>query len=166
MENPLWNCIKIRQMTKFFKRDCQKRVKNLTSEWNKKLQHFFPHASRSLLCKFRLCRCSFSVWRISFLKKGTPRDLFRWPSPRDPPLSGSGRKTTTLVHGTIEYFRGPTQTPCHQRAHQAVRICWRIEVENVPIQSLARYARTTDDGRTPRFDGLYVRTDNTLISVR
>ena len=23
---------------------------NLTSEWNQKLQHFFPHASRSLLC--------------------------------------------------------------------------------------------------------------------
>ena len=40
-----------------------------------KIQHFFQHASRSLL----------SIWfvavafrRRSFLKKGTPRDLFFW----------------------------------------------------------------------------------------
>ena len=28
----------------------QKPVQNLTSEWNQKQQHFFSHASRSLLC--------------------------------------------------------------------------------------------------------------------
>ena len=29
---------------------CQKRVKNLTLEWNQKKQYYIPHASRSLLC--------------------------------------------------------------------------------------------------------------------
>ena len=31
-------------------KDVKKTTKNLTSEWNKKKQHFFRHDSRSLLC--------------------------------------------------------------------------------------------------------------------
>ena len=40
--------LKFAKMTKSKKG--QKRVKNLTSEWNQKQQHFFPHVSGSLLC--------------------------------------------------------------------------------------------------------------------
>ena len=48
-----------------------------------------------------VCRCRLPVWRRSFLKKETPRDLF-WPSPGSV-LGRSGRKTTTLVRDH-EYF--------------------------------------------------------------
>ena len=48
-----------------------------------------------------VCRCSLPVSRRSFLKKGTPVTYFG-PA-LDPPLGGSGRKTTTLVRDH-EYF--------------------------------------------------------------
>ena len=47
------------------------RVKNLTTEWNQKQQHFITHAS--------VCCCSLPVWRRSFLKKGTPVTYFASP---------------------------------------------------------------------------------------
>ena len=50
------------------------RVKNLTTEWNKKQQHFITHASRSLLW-IRFVAVAFRSEEV-FLKKGTPRDLF------------------------------------------------------------------------------------------
>ena len=84
-----------------------------------------------------VCRCSLPVWRRSFLKKGTPGDLFG-PA-LDPPLGGSGQKTTTLVRDH-EYF---IPTKFHQNPSSG---SWE-EVENV--KSLQ-----TDDGRT---DG---RTDD------
>ena len=83
-------------------------------------------------------RCSLPVWRRSFLKKGTPRDLF-WPRPGSAP-GGSGRKTTTLVRDH-EYF---IPTKFHQNPSSGSG----EEVENV--KSLR-----TDDGR--RTDG---RTDD------
>ena len=46
------------------------RVKNFTTEWNEKQQHFITHASRSLLWIQFVC-WSLPVWRRSFLKKGT-----------------------------------------------------------------------------------------------
>ena len=82
-----------------------------------------------------VCRCSFPVWRRSFLKKGTPVTYF-CPA-LDPPLGGSGRKTTTLVRDH-EYFI-PT------KFHQNPLSSSGEEVENV--NSL----RTTDAGR--RTDG-------------
>ena len=82
-----------------------------------------------------VCRCSLPVWRRSFLKKGTPHDLF-WPA-LDPPLGGSGRKTTTLVRDH-EYF---IPTKFHQNPSSGSG----EEVENV--KSLRTDGRTTD-GRT------------------
>ena len=76
-----------------------------------------------------VCRCSLPVWRRSFLKKGTPCDLF-WPRP------GSGWKTTTLVRDH-EYFI-PT------KFHQNLSSGSEEEVENVKV-----YRRTAmTDGRT------------------
>ena len=80
-----------------------------------------------------VCHCSLPVWRRSFLKKGTPHDLF-CPA-LDPPLGGYGRKTTTLVRDH-EYF-------IHTKFHQNPSSGSGEEVENVKV-----YGRRTDDGRT------------------
>ena len=55
----------------------------------------------------------------------------------DPPLDGSGRKTTTLV-GDLEYF-------IHTKFHQNLSSGSGEEVENV--NSLTDDGRQTDDGR-------------------
>ena len=81
-----------------------------------------------------VCCCSLPVWRRSFLKKGTPSDLFL-PA-LDPPLDGSGRKTTTLVRD-LEYF-------IHTKFHQNPSSGSGEEVENV--NSLME-RRTTDGQR-------------------
>ena len=81
------------------------RVKNVTTEWNQKQQHFITHA------------------------------LDHCPA-LDPPLGGSGRKTTTLVRDH-EYFI-PT------KFHQNPSSSSGEEVENV--KSLRTDGRT-DDGR-------------------
>ena len=84
-----------------------------------------------------VCRCSLPVWRRSFLKKGTPLTYFG-PA-LDPPLGGSGRKTTTLVRDH-EYF---IPTNFHQNPSSGSG----EEVENV--KSLWTGGRTDDDdGRT------------------
>ena len=81
-----------------------------------------------------VCPCSLPVWRRSFLKKGTPVTYFG-PT-LDPPLGGSGRKTTTLVRDH-EYF---IPTKFHQNPFSG----FGEEVENV--KSLR--TTTTTDGRT------------------
>ena len=92
-----------------------------------------------------VCRCSLPVWRRSFLKKGTPMTYF-CPA-LDPPLGGSGRKTTTLVRDH-EYF---IPTKFHQNPSSGSR----EEVENVKVYGRQTTdGRRTDDGRT---DG---RTDD------
>ena len=88
-----------------------------------------------------VCHCSLPVWRRSFLKKGTPVTYFG-PA-LDPPLGGSGWKTTTLVRDH-EYFI-PT------KFHQNPSSGFGEEVENV--KSLRKMTTTTDgrmdDGRCP-----------------
>ena len=84
-----------------------------------------------------VCCCSLPVWRRSFLKKGTPVTYF-CPA-LDPPLDGSGRKTTTLVRD-LEYF-------IHTKFHQNPSSGFGEEVENV--NSLTDDGRRTTDGRTP-----------------
>ena len=88
-----------------------------------------------------VCRCSLPVWRRSFLKKGTPVTYFG-PA-LDPPLGGSGRKTTTLVrdHGffiPIKFHQNPSSGSGE-------------EVENVKSlrtpDDRRRTDRRTDDGR-------------------
>ena len=54
-----------------------------------------------IIAMHSVCRCSLRVWRRSLLKKGTPVTYFG-PT-LDPPLIGSGRKTTTLIRDH-EYF--------------------------------------------------------------
>ena len=98
-------------------------VKNLTTEWNQKQQHFITHASRSLLWIWFVA-VAFRSEEEVFLKKGNPppppwpiclvldlplgkygQNIFmqvRGPvtyfgPALDPPLDGSGQKTTTLV---------------------------------------------------------------------
>ena len=83
-----------------------------------------------------VCCCSLLVWRRSFLKKGTPVTYF-CPA-LDPPLEGSGRKTTTLVRD-LEYF-------IHTKFHQNPSSGSGEEIENV--NSLTDDGRTTDDGQT------------------
>ena len=80
-----------------------------------------------------VCRCSLPVWRRSFLKKDTPVTYF-CPA-LDPPLGGSGRKTTTLVRDH-EYF---IPTKFHQNPSSGSG----EEVENVKV-----YGRRRTDGRT------------------
>ena len=82
-----------------------------------------------------VCCCSLPVWRRSFLKKGTPVTYF-CPA-LDPPLDGSGRKTTTLVRD-LEYF-------IHTKFHQNPSSGSGEEVENV--NSLTDDGRRTTDGR-------------------
>ena len=82
-----------------------------------------------------VCRCSLLVWRISFLKKGTPVN-YCWPA-LDPPLGRSGRKTTTRVRDH-EYF---IPTKFHLNSSSG----FGEEVENVKVYG--RRTTTDDDGR-------------------
>ena len=84
-----------------------------------------------------VCRCSLPVWRRSFLKKGTPVTYFG-PT-LDPPLGGSGRKTTTHVRDH-EYFI-PT------KFHQNPSSGFGEEVENVKSLRTTTTDGRTDDGR-------------------
>ena len=106
---------------------------------------FFPHASRSLLCIRFVAVALWSEEEVS-IRRGPPVTYF-CPA-LDPPLEGSGRKTTTLVRDH-EYF---IPTKFHQNPSSGSG----EEVENVKV-----YGRTdgrTDDGRT---DGRRtVRYDN------
>ena len=94
-------------------------------DFGKNKQHFFPHVSRSLLC-IRFVAVAFRT-----------EEELSWRGPifapaLDPPLDGSGRKTTTLLRD-LEYF-------IHTKIHQNPSSGSGEEVENV--NSL------TDDGRT------------------
>ena len=55
-----------------------KRVKNLTSKWNKKWQHFFPNASRSLLC-IRFVAIAFQSEEKVLLRRGPPWPILALP---------------------------------------------------------------------------------------
>ena len=90
-------------------------------------QPIFPHVSRSLLCIRFVAVEEEDSWR-----RGPPVTYF-CPA-LDPPLGGSGRKTTTLVRDH-EYF---IPTKFHQNPSSGSG----EEVENVKVY------RRTDDGRT------------------
>ena len=55
------------------------RVKNLTTEWNQKQQHFITHASRSLLW-IRFVAVSFRSEEV-FWRRGTPPPVTHFASP-------------------------------------------------------------------------------------
>ena len=131
------NSIKIGKMTTKSKKKSKK-----TSKTRQKFDfRMEPKITTLLLICFRIiaihsvCCCSLPVWRRSFFKKGTPLTYF---GPiQDPPLGGSGRKTTTLVRD-LEYF-------IHTKFHQNPSSGSGEEVENV--KSLTDDGRQTTDGR-------------------
>ena len=88
---------------------------------------------------YSVCRCSLLVWRRSFLKKGTTRDLFL---PR--PGSAPGR----IWPKNNNTCKGPWVLHAYQVSSKSIKRFWR---RSRKCESL----RTTDDGRTT--DG---RTDD------
>ena len=120
----------------------QKRVKNLTSEWNQKQQHFFPHAFTSFLCIRFVAVAIRSEEEVC--QRQVPSVTYFCPA-LDPPLGGSGRKTTTLV-GDHEYFI-PT------KFHQNLSSGSGEEVENVKSSWTEAGRRTTDDDGRRTTDG-------------
>ena len=91
---------------------------------------------------YSVCPCSLPVWRRSFLKKGTPRDLF-WPRPGSTPERIWPKNNNTC--------KGPWVLHAH-KFHQNTSSGSGEEVENVKVNDARR---TTDDAR--RMDG---RTDD------
>ena len=111
------NCIKIRQNDQV-----QKDAKNSSKIW---LWNTTKHNNTSAYMLIdhcyalgSICRsgCRLLVWR-SFLKKGTPITIF-CPA-LNPPMGGSGRKTTTLVLSLVRDQKYFIPTTLHQ-SHQAV----------------------------------------------
>ena len=114
-----------------------------------------------------VCCCSLAVWRRSFLKKGTPVTYFG-PT-LDPPLGGSGRKTTTLVRD-LEYF-------IYTKFHQNLSSGSGEKVKNV---NCLTDDRRTDDGQSvitighwslwllcPKYWNLYMFLQrNALIDIK
>ena len=79
-----------------------------------------------------VCCCSLPVWRRSFLKKGTPRDLF-WPRPGSAPGGIWPKNNNTC--------KGPWVLHSYQVSSKSIKRFWR---RSRKCESL----RTTDDGRT------------------
>ena len=94
----------------------QKRVKNLTSEWNQKYQYYIPHASRSLLW-IRFVAVAFQSEEKVCWRRG-PRVTYFGPA-LDPPLGGSGWKTTTLVRDHEHFI--PTKFRKHPSSGTVVK---------------------------------------------
>ena len=76
--------------------------------------------------------CSLPVWRKSFLKKGTPRDLF-WPRPGSAPEGIWPKNNNTC--------KGPWVLHPYQVSSKSIERFWR---RSWKCESL----RTTTDGRT------------------
>ena len=84
-----------------------------------------------------VCRCSLLVWRRSFLKNGTPRDLFL---PR--PWSAPGR----IWPKNNNTCKGPWVLHAYQVSSKSIKRFWRRSWKCESLRTT-----TTDDGR--RTDG-------------
>ena len=82
-----------------------------------------------------VCRCSLPVWRRSFLKKGTPRDLF-WPRP------GSAPGRIWLKNNNT--CKGPWVLHPYQVSSKSIERFWR---RSRKCESLRTTDERTDDGR-------------------
>ena len=82
-----------------------------------------------------VCRCSLPVWRRSFLKKGTPRDLF-WPRPGSVPGGGG------IWPKNNNTCKGPWVIHPYQVSSKSIKRFWRRSRKCESLQT------TTDDGRT------------------
>ena len=89
-----------------------------------------------------VCRCSLPVWRRSFLKKGTPRDLFL-PRPGSVPGGIWPKNNNTC--------KGPWVLHPYQVSSKSIKRFWRRSRKCESLQTTT----TDDDGR--RTDG---RTDD------
>ena len=76
-----------------------------------------------------VCRCSFPVWRSSFLKKGTPRDLFL-PRPGSAPGGIWPKNNNTC--------KGPWVLHAYQVSSKSIKRIWRRS---------RKCEKFTDDGR-------------------
>ena len=85
-----------------------------------------------------VCRCSLPVWRRSFLKKGTPRDLF-WPHPGSAPGRIWPKNNNTC--------KGPWVLHPYQVSSKSIQRFWR---RSRKCEKFTDGRRTTDDddGRT------------------
>ena len=84
---------------------------------------------------YSVCRCSLLVWRRSFLKKGTPRDLFL-PRPGSAPgwIWPKNNKTC----------RGPWVLQPYQLSSKSIKRFWR---RSRKCEKLTDGRRRTDNGR-------------------
>ena len=91
-----------------------------------------------------VCRCSLSVWRRSFLKKGTPRDLFL-PRPGSAPGGIWPKNNNTC--------KGPWVLHPYQVSSKSIKRFWRRSRICEKFTPDGRRRRTTDgrtdDGRCP-----------------
>ena len=85
-----------------------------------------------------VCRCSLPVWRRSFLKKGTPRDLF-WPRPGSAPGRIWPKNNNTC--------KGPWVLHAYQVSSKSIKWFWRRSRKCEKFTLDGRRRRTTD-GRT------------------
>ena len=90
-----------------------------------------------------VCRCSLPVWRRSFLKKGTPRDLF-WPRPGSAPGGIWPKNNNTC--------KGPWVLHPYQVSSKSIKRFWRRSRKCEKFTDGRRTPdrqtdRQTDDGR-------------------
>ena len=86
-----------------------------------------------------VCRCSLPVWRRSFLKKGTPRDLF-WPRPGSAPGGIWPKNNNTC--------KGPWVLHPYQVSSKSIQRFWRRSRKCEKFTDGRSDGRRTDDGRT------------------
>ena len=134
------NCIKIRQND-----EVQKDVKNASKIWLRngtKNNNTSSHMLLRSLLSIRFVAVAFRSEEEVCWRREPPVTYFG-PA-LDPPLGGSGRKTTTLVRDH-EYFI-PT------KFHQNPSSGFGEEVENVKSLQTDGRRRRTDGRRTVRYD--------------
>ena len=86
-----------------------------------------------------VCRCSLPVWRRSFLKKGTPLDLFL-PCPGSAPEQIWPKNNNTC--------KGPWVLHPYQVSSKSIKRFWRRSRKCEKFTDAGRTTTTTTDGRT------------------
>ena len=90
-----------------------------------------------IIAMHSVCRCSLPVWRRSFLKKGTPRDLF-WPRPGSAPGGIWPKYNNTC--------KGPWVLHPYQVSSKSIKWFWRRSRKCEKFTDRRTDGRT-DDGR-------------------
>ena len=86
-----------------------------------------------------VCRCTLPVWRRSFLKKGTPRDLF-WPRPGSAPGGIWPKNNNTC--------KGPWVLNPYQVSSKSIQRFWRRSRKCEKFTDGRTDGRRTDGRRT------------------